>query len=132
MDTRADSEGSLLLVVAVKPNTEQRRRGGLKSRIACMCGQGRGLRAQVDSVRGGTGGHRWIIAVRELYRLILKGWSLVSLWHLSGDWNTTTPLLVCFWDICTGGGEKPSVLGIKWELWKPRLLIILGLHFLVE
>ena len=108
---RADSEGSLLLLVAVKPNTEQRRRGGLRSRIACMRGLGRGRRAQADSVRGGTGGLKRIIAVRELYRLILKGWSLVSLWHLSGDWNTTTPLLVCYGDIYTGGGEKPSVLG---------------------
>ena len=50
-----------------------------------MRGQGRGRGSQADSVRGGTGGHIWIIAVRELYRLILKGWSLVSLWHLSGD-----------------------------------------------
>ena len=100
---RADSEGSLLLLVAVKPNTEQRRRGGLRSRIACMRGLGRGRRAQADSVRGGTGGLKRIIAVRELYRLILKGWSLVSLWHLSGDWNTTTPLLVGYGDIYTGG-----------------------------
>ena len=76
-----------------------------------MRGLGRGRRAQADSVRGGTGGLKRIIAVRELYRLILKGWSLVSLWHLSGDWNTTTPLLVCYGDIYTGGGEKPSVLG---------------------
>ena len=97
-----------------------------------MCGQGRGRRAQADSVRGGTGGHRRIIAVSELYCLILKGRSLMSLWHLSGDWNTATPLLVCYGDIYTGGGEKPSVLGNKWEHWKPRLLFILGLHFLLE
>ena len=108
---RADSEGSLLLLVAVKPNTKQRRRGGLRSRIACMCGQGRGRRAQADSVGGVTGGHRQIIAVRELYRLILKGRSLVSLWHLSGYWNTTMPLLVCYVDIYLGVERNPQFWG---------------------
>ena len=133
MDTLADSEDSLLLLVAVKPNTEQRRRGGLRSRIVRMCGQGRGRRDQSDSVRGGTGGHRRIIVVRELYRLILKGWSLVSLWHLSGYWNTTTPILVLYGDIYTGGGEKPSVLRKKLGASEAdRLLFRLGLHFLLE
>ena len=41
-------------------------------RIECMCGQGRGRRSQADYVRGRIGGHRRIIAVRELYCLILK------------------------------------------------------------
>ena len=67
-----------------------------------MRGQGRGGRAQTESRRGGTGGPGRIIAVREMYRLIFKGWSLVSLWRLSGDWNTTTPLLVCYGDMYTG------------------------------
>ena len=94
-----------------------------------MGGQGRGSRAQADSVRGGTGGHRRIIAVGELYRLILKGWSIVSLWHLSGDWNTTTPLLVCYGDICTGGGEKPSVLGKKVEALEASVVVHTGIAF---
>ena len=77
---------------------------------------GEGEEDQADSVRGGTGGHRRIIAVRELYHLILKGRSLVSLWHMSEDWNTTMPLLVCYGDISPGGGEKPSVLGKNWSI----------------
>ena len=77
----------------------------------------------------GNRGPMLIIADWELYHLILKGRSIVSLWRLSGNWNTTTPLLVCYGDIyndkkevrkecvCGGGGgrEKPSVLGVKRE-----------------
>ena len=80
-------------------------------------------------VRGGTGGLKRIIAVRELYRLILKGWSLVSLWHLSGDWNTTTPLLVCYGDIYTGGGEKPSILGKSWSIGSGPVVVQTGIAF---